>query len=109
VWALEIGLRNSDQFKHIIAVSPALVYNQPHPRYDPFEIVREERDFPKTLFVSAAENEAPFREDIEDFIDVLKQQGIDHSFLLHPGNHNDGTWRAVIEEILIHLLLGVSS
>ena len=71
--------------------------------------LREERDFPKTLFVSAAENEAPFREDIEDFIDVLKQQGIDHSFLLHPGNHNDGTWRTVIEEILIHLLLGVSS
>jgi enterochelin esterase-like enzyme len=109
VWALEIGLRHADQFNHIGAVSPALVYNQPRPRYDPFEIVREERPFPNTLFLSAAENETPFREEIEAFLNALEGQSIDYTFLLHPGTHNDESWRAVIEDILAQLLLGLSS
>ena len=108
VWALEIGLRNTDLFQHTVAISPALVYNQPRPRYDPFQIIREDRRFPETLFLSAAENETPFREEIEAFIDDLELQGIEHSFLLHPGNHSDESWRAIIEEILDQLLLGVT-
>jgi len=109
VWALEIGLRNTDVIQHTVAISPALVNNQPRPRYDPFQIVLEDRPFPETLFLSAAENETPFREEIEDFVQVLEQQGIDHTFLLHPGNHNDATWRAIIEQILEHLLAGLTT
>jgi enterochelin esterase-like enzyme len=109
VWALEIGLRHADLFSHLVAVSPALVYNQPRPRYDPFEIVREDRTFPDTLFLSAAENESPFREEIESFLSVLEGQGVDYTFLLHPGTHSDESWQAVINDILSQLLLGVSS
>jgi enterochelin esterase-like enzyme len=109
VWALEIGLRNSDLIYHISAVSPALVYNQPRLRYDPFQIVREQRRSPATLFLSAAENETPFREDIEAFVRLLELQEIGHTFLLHPGNHNNESWKAHIEEILMLLLAGVSS
>lgn len=108
VWALEIGLRNADQIDHVIAVSPALVNNHPRPPYDPFEIAREERDFPATIFISAGENETPFREAIEAFVEVLQQEEIDHSFLLHPGNHSDDSWRAVIEEILTQLFMGLT-
>jgi enterochelin esterase-like enzyme len=108
VWALEIGLRNADQFDHVIAVSPSLVNNYPRPLYDPFEIVREERILPATIFISAGENEAPFREAIEAFVDVLQQEEIVHSFLLHPGNHSDDSWRAVMSEILAQLFLDLT-
>ena len=37
VWALEIGMRNADQIQHVLAISPALVYNQPRASYDPFQ------------------------------------------------------------------------
>jgi enterochelin esterase-like enzyme len=104
VWALEIGLRNIDQFDTILALSPALVYNQPRPRYDPFEIVREDLAFPSTIFISAAENESPFLEEIERFIELLVVEDINHDFMLHPGNHNDQTWKAVMEDILNQIL-----
>jgi enterochelin esterase-like enzyme len=108
VWALEIGLRNADQFDHVIAVSPSLVNNYPRPPYDPFEIVREERDFPATIFISTAEDETPFRQAIEAFVSVLEQEEITHSFLLHPGNHSDDSWRAVMGEILTQLFLDIT-
>ncbi len=100
VWALEIGLRNAGQFDHVFAISPALVYNHPRARYDPFQIVRQERLLPEHIFVSAAENETPFKEEIEAFVSLLGQQGIAHTFLLHPGNHNDQTWRMAMHDIL---------
>ncbi len=108
VWALEIGLRNTEQLKHVVAISPALIYNQPRPRYDPFEIIKEDRKFPETLFLSAAENETPFREEIEAFVDALEREGIHHSFLLHPGNHRDESWSAIMDIILENLLLGLA-
>ena len=108
VWALEIGLRNTDLIHHTAAMSPALVNNHPRLEYDPFQLVLEDRRFPETLFLSTGENETPFREKIEAFIELLELQGIEHSFLLHPGIHSDETWRAIIEEILVQLLVGVT-
>ena len=102
-------MRNADVFDHIIAISPALVYNQPRPRYDPFEIAGEDSVFPRSIFISAAENETPFREEIEAFIERLTQEGIDHQFLLHPGNHNDPSWRAIMKVILAQLFLDLAS
>jgi enterochelin esterase-like enzyme len=104
VWALEIGLIHSDHFGHIFAISPSLVNNYPRPSYDPFEIIHEDRIFPETLFLSTAENEAPFRGKIEAFVAELEQENIQHTFLLHPGAHNDASWRSVISELLIHVV-----
>lgn len=109
VWALEIGLRNSDYFEHIVAVSPSLVNNWPRPSYDPFEIVREDRIFPKSIYLSAGENEAPFRVKIEAFVALLDQEGIPYFFLRHPGNHSDASWQAVMEEIVSQLFMGLTS
>lgn len=109
VWALEIGLRNANRLNHVVAISPALVYNQPRPRYDPFEIIKEDRQFPDTLFLSAAENETPFREEIEAFVGALEREEIDHDFLLHPGNHRDESWGAIIDIILEQLLTGLTA
>ncbi len=104
VWALEIGLRNAGVIDNIAAISPALVYNQPRPRFDPFEIILDERIFPGNIFVSAAENETPFREVIEAFVKAMEREGMEHTFLLHPGNHNDETWRGMMEEFLAQIL-----
>jgi enterochelin esterase-like enzyme len=108
VWALEIGLRNADQIAHVVAVSPALNYNRPRAPYDPFVIVREDRTFPETLFLSTAENEGSFRQKIEEFVAVLDQERIPYTLLLHPGVHTDATWVAIIEEIIEGLMMGLT-
>ena len=108
VWALEIGLRNADQFGRIMAVSPSLVNNYPRASYDPFEIIREDRTFPATIFISTAEDEAPFRGKIEAFITALDREEIVYTFLLHPGVHSDESWRSVIGDLLSHMISGVA-
>lgn len=100
VWALEIGLRNGDQFGTIAAISPALHVNRPRAAYDPFQLVVQEGNFPERIFVSVGEAEAGFRQKTEEFVQVLEQNGFMFTFLLTKGEHVNATFAGVMPEVI---------
>lgn len=100
VWALEIGLRNGDQFGTVAAISPALHVNRPRIAYDPFRLVVEEGNFPDRIFVSVGDSEAGFRQKTEEFIQILKQNNFDFTFLLTTGEHVNATFAAVMPDVI---------
>jgi enterochelin esterase-like enzyme len=103
VWALEIGFRNADWFDIVAALSPALHVNQPRPAYDPFNLVRSETELPSHIFLSAAESEAGFRIKTEELSQLLDTRGIQHSYLLTPGVHEDATWQAIMQDLILFI------
>lgn len=100
VWALEIGLRHADRIGILAALSPALVYNNPRPAYDPFVIVGRQENYPERILLSAGENEPEFRGEIERFSERLQREGLPHEFLSHPGGHVDASWAGILDQVL---------
>jgi predicted alpha/beta superfamily hydrolase len=103
VWALEIGFRNSDWFDIVAALSPALHVNQPRPAYDPFNLVRTLEELPGNIFISAAESEGGFRTKTEELSRLMENLGIQHIYLLTPGVHEDATWKAIMQDLVVFI------
>jgi enterochelin esterase-like enzyme len=103
VWALEIGLRNADWFDTVAALSPALHVNQPRPAYDPFNLIRSETELPGHIFLSAAESEGGFRTKTEELSQIMEALGIQHTYLLTPGVHEDATWKDIMQDLILFI------
>lgn len=103
VWALEIGLRNTDWFDIVVSLSPALHVNRARPAYDPYYLIQTIEDLPKHIFLSAAENEGAFRTKTEELSDLMDTIGIPHTYLLTEGVHEDATWMAIMDEVILFI------
>jgi enterochelin esterase-like enzyme len=106
VWALEIGLRNADLFNIVGALSPALHVNRARPPYDPFRFLPTLNELPEYIFLSAAENEGGFRTKTEELSQLMEDLGIQHTFLMTPGVHEDATWQAIMKDFVIFIISG---
>lgn len=100
VWALEIGLRNSDVFDTVAALSPALHVNNPRPSYDPFNLITIVEDLPGNIFLSAADGEGGFRTKTEELSRLMQELDIQHTYLLTTGVHEDAAWKPIMKDLV---------
>jgi enterochelin esterase-like enzyme len=100
VWALEIGFRNADIFNTVAALSPALHVNNPRPAYNPFNLIQNVEELPENIFLSAAKDEGGFRTKTEELSSRMQALGINHTYLLTDGIHEDATWIAIMEDLV---------
>ena len=101
VWALEIGLRNTDIIQRVGALSPALNVNYARPEYDPFGLILL-RDLPATIFLMSGDSDSAYEKTLE-LSEALHEAGIEHKYVLESGNHESSTWRGIVSE-LVHYL-----
>ncbi|MGD8813128.1 MAG: alpha/beta hydrolase-fold protein [Anaerolineales bacterium] len=99
VWVLEISLLHPDLFDSIAALSPALAMNMARPNYDPFELAFRGTGYPQRILLMAGETDWA-RGETERFSQILDSIRIPHQLLITPGDHQDETWRQVLEEVL---------
>lgn len=102
VWALEIGLRNPQDIAGLAALSPALAVNSPRPAFDPFELARSAERFPAALMLLAGDTDWAAVQTAA-LSRLLDERGIDHQYLLVPGDHSDPTWESALEQVLSFL------
>jgi S-formylglutathione hydrolase FrmB len=107
VWALEIALRNPLQFNALAALSPALAVNSARLPYDPFEIASTADQFPREILLLAGDDDWAEAE-TQRLSEVLSQAGVEHMLQISAGDHSDGTWAEVMEDVLGFLALSFS-
>jgi enterochelin esterase-like enzyme len=100
VWSLEIGLHNADRIGIIAALSPALHVNNPRPAYDPFSLIADPAVRPGRLFVSIGRDEDGFYQKTVEFVHLLEQTGVEHTYLETAGAHENSTWIGIMGDLI---------
>lgn len=100
VWSLEIGLRNSEVIGIVASLSPALHVNSPRPAYDPFFLVRESANLPERILLSASPEEGGFHDKTVEFVELLTELNIQHTYLETGGRHEDSTWVGIMDDVI---------
>jgi enterochelin esterase-like enzyme len=104
IWALEISFRHPDLFNTVAALSPALHVNYARPPFDPFAIVQSGTPLPNWIFLSAGDEEEPFRDATEALSQALVEARVAHTFVIGPGGHNDEAWKSVMSEMMEYIV-----
>lgn len=99
VWALEIAMMHPDVFGIVGAHSPALSVNLAPPAYDPFYLVANPNVASLRIYLDAGDMDWA-RTKTQALHDVLERQAILHTFVLHPGRHDNELWAANLAEYL---------
>jgi len=99
IWALEIAFRNPLVFPAVAALSPALAVNAARPPYNPFEIVRSGAALPQHVLLIAGDQDWAAVE-TRRLSQALSENGVEHSFLIVSGAHEDATWASAMVQVL---------
>ncbi len=99
VWSLEIGLRHSDMFGLLVALSPALAVNSPRPAYDPLGLAGSVSPMPAHVFLGAGTDDWA-RPATEKLADALQARGSAPDLEIVPGVHESATWESLLPGML---------
>lgn len=105
VWALEIAFTHPELFSGAAALSPALNMNNARPEFDPLRLAETSDHFPERIFLASGDvDSAAF--DTERLHVILGQRGVEHRYTTVPGGHEGGTWKQLLDEMLLYLTQG---
>jgi enterochelin esterase-like enzyme len=103
VWALEIGLRHSDVFGGVGALSPALSANHARPEFDPHDIVAEGGLFPARIYLGAGDSDWA-RRLTASLANNLGEAGATLMLAITPGGHQAEVWIRLLRPMMSYLV-----
>jgi enterochelin esterase-like enzyme len=103
VWALEIGLRHSDMFGGVGALSPALSANHARPEFDPLDIVAGGGLFPARIYLGAGDSDWARRLTVS-LANNLGEAGARLMLAVVPGGHQTEVWVRLLRPMMSYLV-----
>jgi len=99
VWSLEIAFRNPEQFGLVGGHSVALEVNLAGPAYDPLYLATDPDIKRLRIYLDVGAGDWAYPK-MEELHQILDAAGVEHTFVINEGVHEDAYWAAHVAEYL---------